>query len=65
MVPELEIYRSAKLLIDQHGEDTAKHAAKCAPFWKAATRRRRAWLSIREAIKGLQRTRPRCDEATH
>ncbi len=30
MVPELEIYRSAKLLIDQHGEDAAKHAAKCA-----------------------------------
>ena len=27
MVPELDIYRSAKLLIDQHGEEAARHAA--------------------------------------
>ncbi len=67
MVPELEIYRSAKLLIDQHGEDAAKHAAKCADALLEGGDKegRRAWLSIREAIKGLQRTRPRCDEATH
>ncbi len=30
MVPDLDIYRSAKLLIDQHGEDAARHAAMCA-----------------------------------
>ncbi len=30
MVSDLDIYRSTKLLIDQHGEDTAIHAAKQA-----------------------------------
>ena len=27
MTSDLDIYRSAKLLIDQHGEDAARHAA--------------------------------------
>ncbi len=27
MTTDLDIYRSAKLLIDQHGEDAARHAA--------------------------------------
>ncbi len=28
VLSELDIYRSAKLLIDQHGEDAAIHAAQ-------------------------------------
>ena len=59
-VPEIDIYRSAKLLIDQHGEDAARHAAiRADALLKAGnTEGRRVWLSIREAIKELQRTRP-------
>ncbi len=67
MTSALDIYRSAKLLIDQHGEDAARHAAMCAnTFLEAGDREgRRVWLSILEAIKELQRTRPRRDEPTH
>ncbi len=64
MVPELDIYRSAKLLIDQHGEDAAKHSAKCADALLEGgdMEGRRVWLSILGAIEELQRTRPRRDE---
>ena len=30
MTSELDLYRWAKLLIAQHGEDAARHAAMCA-----------------------------------
>ncbi len=59
--------RSAKLLIDQHGEDAARHAAMCAnTFLEAGDMEGgRVWLNIVDAIKELQRTRPRRDEANH
>ena len=67
MPSDLDIYRSAKLLIDQHGEAAARHAAMRADALLEAgdIEGRRVWLSIREAIKELQRTRPRRDEPTH
>ena len=67
MTSDLDIYRSAKLLIDQHGENAAKHAAMRADALLEAgdTEGRRVWLNIREAIEELQRTRPRRDEAMH
>ncbi len=67
MTSDLDIYRSAKLLIDQHGEDAARHAAMCGnTFLEAGDMEGgRVWLNIVDAIKELQRTRPRGDEPTH
>ncbi len=67
MVNQIDIYRSAHLLIMQRGEGAARHAAKRADALLEGgdTEGRRVWLSIREAIEELQRTQPRRDEATH
>ena len=67
MTTDLDLYRSARLLIDQHGEDAARDAAMRADALLEAgdMEGRRVWLRIREAIKDLQRTRPRRDEPTH
>ncbi len=60
----LDIYRCAKLLIDQHGEDAATHAAKRADalLEDGDMEGSRVWLNIVDAIKELQRTQPRRDE---
>ena len=67
MTSNLDIYRSAKLLIDQHGEDAAIHAAMQADKLAEADDRkgRRVWLRVIKAVEELQRTRPRRDEPTH
>ncbi len=67
MVPELDIYRSAKLLIDQHGEDAAIHAAMQADACseKGDMKGRRVWLRVIKAVEELQRTQSRRDESTH
>ncbi len=67
MTSALDIYRSAKLLIDQHSEDAARHAAMRADALLEAgdIEGRRVWRRILEAIEELQRTRPRRDESTH
>ena len=67
MTSALDIYRSAKLLIDQHGEEAPIFAAMRADALLEAGDRegRQVWLSIREAIKELRRTRPRRDEPRH
>ena len=56
-----------ELLIKQHGEDAARHAAmRAAALLETGDMEGRAvWLSIREAIEELQRTWPRRDEPTH
>ncbi|MFQ5962055.1 MAG: hypothetical protein ACE5MG_11725 [Candidatus Methylomirabilales bacterium] len=67
MPSQIDIYRSAKLLIDQHGQNAARHAAKRADALLDAgdMEGRRAWLSILEAIEELRRTRLRGDEPMH
>ena len=55
MITDLDIYRSARVLIDQHGED--------APFWAAQKADamlesgnldgKRLWLMILEAVEDL------------
>jgi hypothetical protein len=59
MISDIDIYRAAKLLVDQHGEDAALHAAGHADelledgdLDGAATRR-----AIMVAIEELQRER--------
>ena len=67
MPSEIDIYRSAKLLIDQHGEDAAIHAAMPADACseKGDLEGKAVWLRVIRAIEELQRTRPRGDEAAH
>jgi hypothetical protein len=59
VIPDLDIYRAAKLLVDQHGEDAPLRAAERADelletgdFEGAAI-----WRSILAAIEELQRGR--------
>ncbi len=67
MTSDLDIYRSAKLLIDKHGEDASGFAAKQAGKQaKAGDREEHAvWLRVLKAVMELQRTRPRRGEPTH
>ena len=55
---ELDIYRCAKLLLDQHGRDAELHAAMRADALDAAGDEagRRAWRCILAAIDELART---------
>ena len=67
MTYDLDIYRSAKLLVDQHGEDApifaAMKADKCSE--KGDMKGRRVWLRVIRAIEELQRAQPRRDEPAH
>jgi len=57
-VDELDTYRCAKLLLDQHGRDAELHAAMRADALDAAGAEagRRAWMRILAAIDELART---------
>lgn len=60
MVEEIDIYRSANLLIKQHGEEAAIFAAMQADacLEKGGLDGKRTWLKVIEAIKELQDTTP-------
>ncbi len=60
MTSDLDIYRSAKLLIDQHGEDAARHAAKRADALLEAgdMEGKAVWLRILSVVKELQQREP-------
>ncbi len=67
MIPDLDIYRSAHLLIKQHGQDAPIHAAmradellEAGDLAGAAT-----WKRILRAIEELQGTEPKPGEAVH
>ena len=57
---EIDIYRSANLLIKQHGDDAAIFAAMQADscLEKGDLEGKRTWLKVIEAIKELQDTTP-------
>lgn len=59
MIPDLDIYRAAKLLIDQHGEDAPIRAAERANELLEAgdTEGAAIWWAIVDAIEELQRKR--------
>ncbi len=67
MTSDLDIYRSAKLLIDQHGEDAATHAAMQADRLLAAgdMAGKRTWVRIMWAIEELERIEPVAGETQH
>ena len=67
LIPDLDIYRSANVLVKQHGPDAPIEAAmradamlKEGDLAGAAT-----WRRILKAVEELQGTVPKPDEAVH
>ncbi len=60
MIDDIDIYRSAKLLVDRYGDGAAIEAMKRADALAAQgdTEGKVAWLRILEAIEELQSTVP-------
>ncbi len=67
MTPDLDIYRSAKLLVKQHGDDAPIHAAMRADAMleKGDLDGYAVWKRILRAVEKLQGTAPRSGEAVH
>ncbi len=65
VVEEIDIYRSANLLIKQHGEEAEIFAAMQADacLEKGDLEGKRTWLKVIESIKELQDTTPPSSEA--
>ncbi len=63
MVSDLDIYRSAKLLISRYGSDASVHAAM--EVAKGDMAGKRTWVRIMWAIEELERIEPRPGEAQH
>ncbi len=63
MVSDLDIYRSAKLLISRYGSDASVHAAM--EVAKGDMAGKRTWVRIMRAIEELERIEPRLGEAQH
>ncbi len=67
MTSELDIYRSARLLIDRHGEDAGLEAAMRADKFLAVGDMEGAatWRRIVKAVEELQRQEPAPGERAH
>jgi hypothetical protein len=59
LIPDRDIYRTDKLLVDQHGEDVMAYAPGCADQQLADRDAEGAaiWRTIPAAIEDLQRDR--------
>jgi hypothetical protein len=59
MIPDLDIYRAAKLLVDQHSEDASLWAAERADalLMQGDVEGSAVWRAIGKAIAELQRER--------
>ena len=67
MIPDLDIYRSANVLVTQHGQDAAINAAMRADAMldKGDLDGYAAWRRIVRAVEELQRVGPRPGAAVH
>ena len=67
MIPDLDIYRSANLLVKQHGEDASIEAAKRADAMLKAGDRDGyvVFKRILRAVEELQGMVPKSGEAVH
>ena len=67
MIPSIDIYRSAKLLVDQHGEDAGLEAAMRADavLEKGDMQGAATWRRIVKAVEELQRQEPGPGERAH
>ena len=60
MIPDLDIYRSAQVLVKQHGQDAPVHAAMRADAMldKGDLDGYAVWKRILRAVEELRRTEP-------
>ena len=67
MIPDLDIYRSAGVIIKQYGEDAPIHAAMRADAMLEAgdLDGLAVWKRILLAVEGLQTKAPKSGEAVH
>ncbi len=67
MIRDLDIYRSANVLIREHGEDAALDATTraIAMLDKGDLDRYAVWKRILRAVEEIQRTDPADDEPIH
>ena len=67
VISDLDIYRSANILIKQHGEDAAIHAAMKADglLAKGDAYGVAVWKAILRAIDDLQQNEPKDEERLH
>jgi len=67
MIPDLDIYRSAQVLVKRHGDDAPIHAAMRADAMleKGDLGGSAVWKRILRAVEELQGTAPKSGEAVH
>ena len=67
MIPDLDIYRSARVLVKRHGEDAPIHAAMRADELLEAGDLDgvSVWRRVLRAVEELQGTVPKPGEAIH
>ncbi len=67
MIPDLDIYRSANVLVKRHGEDAPIHAAMRADATLEAgdLNGYAVWKRILRAVEELQGTEPKPGEVVH
>ena len=67
MTDDLDIFRSARLLIEEHGEHARIEAAMRADelLGQGDLEGQRVWMRIRDAVWELLRERPADGEAVH
>ncbi len=67
MIPDLDIYRAANLLVKRHGEDAANEVTRRADAMLEAgdLDGLAVWKRILRAVEELQGTEPKSGEAVH
>ena len=65
MVSDLDIYRSAKLLISRYGSEASAAMEADKLLAKGDMAGKRTWVRIMRAIEELKRIEPRPGEAQH
>jgi hypothetical protein len=60
MIPDIDIWRCAQLMINNHGDEAALEAATTADEWlsKGNIEAQRVWLRIAKAIDDLRTVKP-------
>ena len=67
MTSDLDIYRTASVLIREHGEDASLEAAQCADAMldRGSLDGQRAWKRVLAAVKEIRREEPREGEVVN
>ncbi len=67
MIPDLDIYRTASVLVKRHGRDAPIHAAMRADAMleKGDLEGQAVWTRVLRAVGELQETAPKSGEAFH